>query len=80
MLVLYLGDWETVRAAAERLDSDSVEPANPYWADHGLTFEDPDGFRVVLAAQNWESDDDLTNRVAAAGLRRYRELLGRVGD
>ena len=30
-----------------------VEPANPYWASHGVTFEDPDGFRVVLVAERW---------------------------
>ena len=25
-----------------------VEPENPYWAENVLTFEDPDGWRVVL--------------------------------
>ena len=35
LLVLYLGDWETVRAAADRLDSSPIEPANPYWAKQG---------------------------------------------
>jgi catechol 2,3-dioxygenase-like lactoylglutathione lyase family enzyme len=78
LLVLYLGDWETVRAAANRLDDEPVEPANPYWADHGLTFADPDGFRVVLAAQSWNADDELTDRVAAVGLQRYRHLLKRL--
>jgi catechol 2,3-dioxygenase-like lactoylglutathione lyase family enzyme len=48
LLVLYLDDAEAVRATADRLDADPVEPANPYWAEHGLTFADPDGFRVVL--------------------------------
>jgi len=80
LLVLYLGDWETVRAVAKRLDEAPVEPANPYWAEHGLTFADPDGFRVVLAAQSWSSDDELTDRLAERGLRRYRDLLGRLGD
>jgi hypothetical protein len=37
-----------VRAAATPLGVDPIPPANPYWAEHGLTFEDPDGFRVVL--------------------------------
>jgi len=55
LLVLYLGDREAVRAAAARLDADPVAPANPYWAEHGLTFEDPDGFRVVLVPQRWEA-------------------------
>ena len=42
-----------VRAAAARLGADPVPPANPYWAEHGLTFEDPDGFRVVLVPERW---------------------------
>jgi hypothetical protein len=29
------------------LGHDPVEPENPYWRDD-LTFEDPDGWRVVL--------------------------------
>ena len=57
LLVLYLGDDEAVRAAAERLGVDPVAPANPYWAVHGLTFADPDGFRVVLAGERWASGD-----------------------
>jgi catechol 2,3-dioxygenase-like lactoylglutathione lyase family enzyme len=54
LLVLYLGDDETLRSAARRLGIDPVAPANPYWAEHGLTFEDPDGFRVVLVPERWE--------------------------
>ena len=54
LLVLYLGDAAAVEAVAARLGSDPVPPANPYWADHGLTFADPDGFRVVLAPEQWE--------------------------
>ena len=80
LLVLYLGDWETVRAAADRLDTLPIEPANPYWAEHALTFADPDGFRVVIAAEEWNADDELTDRLADTGLRRYRELLRRLGD
>ena len=51
LLVLYLGDQEAVRTVAERLAVEPVPPANPYWAEHGLTFEDPDGFRVVLVPE-----------------------------
>jgi catechol 2,3-dioxygenase-like lactoylglutathione lyase family enzyme len=54
LLVLYLGDDEALGAAAARLVADPVAPANPYWAEHGLTFEDPDGFRVVLVPERWE--------------------------
>src|SRR3954447_9391031 len=54
MLVLYLGDDAGVRSVADRLGIQPVAPANPYWAGHGLTFEDPDGFRVVLVPERWE--------------------------
>ncbi len=30
------------------LGREPVEPENPYWAAKGFTFEDPDGWRVVL--------------------------------
>jgi catechol 2,3-dioxygenase-like lactoylglutathione lyase family enzyme len=53
LLVLYLGDDDAVRAVAARLDVDPVSPANPYWGEHGVTFEDPDGFRVVLVPERW---------------------------
>jgi catechol 2,3-dioxygenase-like lactoylglutathione lyase family enzyme len=55
LLVLYLGDEDAVNAVAARLDADPVAPANPYWADHALTFEDPDGFRVVLVPERWDA-------------------------
>ena len=57
LLVLYLGDDAAVRAAAERLGVGPVAPANPYWAEHGVTFADPDGFRVVLVWARWASGE-----------------------
>lgn len=50
---LYLGDDEAVRAVSARLSVHPVVPANPYWAEHGVTFEDPDGFAVVLVPERW---------------------------
>lgn len=54
LLVLYLGDDEAVRAVAARLGREPVASANPYWAAHALTFEDPDGFRVALVPERWQ--------------------------
>ncbi|HEY7630313.1 MAG TPA: VOC family protein [Thermoleophilaceae bacterium] len=48
LLVLYVGDEQAVRAILTRLGVEPVEPANPYWAEHAVTIEDPDRFRVVL--------------------------------
>ena len=54
LLVLYLGDERAVQAASTRLGIDPVRPANPYWAEHGTTFQDPDGFNVVLVPAQWK--------------------------
>ena len=54
LLVLYLGDDQAVKGVAARLDVDPAPAANPYWAEHGVTFEDPDGFRIVLVPERWE--------------------------
>jgi len=53
LLVLYVGDGESLREIAARLGTNPVPPANPYWASYGLTFADPDGFRVVLVPERW---------------------------
>jgi catechol 2,3-dioxygenase-like lactoylglutathione lyase family enzyme len=50
LLVLYLENDDAVAAVVERLGTEPVAPANPYWAEHGVTLADPDGFRVVLVA------------------------------
>jgi catechol 2,3-dioxygenase-like lactoylglutathione lyase family enzyme len=52
LLAFYLPGRDAVSAFAERLAAlghPAVEPENPYWLDLGaLTFDDPDGWRVVL--------------------------------
>jgi catechol 2,3-dioxygenase-like lactoylglutathione lyase family enzyme len=53
LLVFYLGDETAVRDAVARLGLDPIPPANPYWAEHGITLGDPDGFRVVLVPERW---------------------------
>jgi GNAT superfamily N-acetyltransferase/catechol 2,3-dioxygenase-like lactoylglutathione lyase family enzyme len=54
LLVLYLANAGAVRIVATYLGVDPIAPANPYWAEHGMTFQDPDGFRVVLVPERWE--------------------------
>jgi len=55
LLVLYLGSAKAVEEICERVDAQPVEPANPYWRQHGVTLVDPDGFQVVLVARSWAS-------------------------
>lgn len=52
LLVLYFVSEAAMHAAVRRLGEFGVEPVpaeNPYWeANGGITFADPDGWRVVL--------------------------------
>lgn len=57
LLVFYLPDREAWASAVDRLRSQGHEPVpsnNPYWDRHGKTFEDPDGYRVVLQNAAWD--------------------------
>ena len=80
LLVLYVGDASAVREIEGRLRADPIAPANPYWAKHGHTFEDPDGFRVVLVPEHWGARDAaaavriVEHHGSRAGLRRLFEL------
>ena len=58
LLVFYLPEKSEWEAAVERLRAQGYEPVpslNPYWDRVGLTFEDPDGYRVVLQQAAWEA-------------------------
>ena len=51
LLVLYISNPEVFRTAVDHLVGKGhlpVEPENPYWKSRSKTFEDPDGWRVVL--------------------------------
>jgi GNAT superfamily N-acetyltransferase len=79
LLVLYLGDQAAVDEVVARLDAKPIEPANPYWIEHGVTLADPDGFRVVLVPERWGGEPAAAIRVAEhtgprAELRRLFEL------
>jgi uncharacterized glyoxalase superfamily protein PhnB len=58
LLVLYLPDHDEWTAAVDRMVSRGYAPVpsfNPYWDRRGKTFEDPDGYRVVLQNGAWSS-------------------------
>jgi catechol 2,3-dioxygenase-like lactoylglutathione lyase family enzyme len=61
LLVFYIPEPEAWRHACARMDAagfQAVSSFNPYWDRSGRTFEDPDGYRVVLQNATW------TNRPA----------------
>jgi catechol 2,3-dioxygenase-like lactoylglutathione lyase family enzyme len=51
LLVFYITDRAAIERIAAKLAAmgyPEVAPENPYWQAHGVTVEDPDGWRVVL--------------------------------
>ncbi|KAI1438491.1 prolyl endopeptidase [Xylaria sp. CBS 124048] len=52
LLIFYMADEMHYQGAVSRMRNAGFEPVksfNPYWDRCGTTFEDPDGYRVVLA-------------------------------
>lgn len=57
LLALYLPERAVWQAAVDRMRRNGYTPVqsfNPYWDAAGATFEDPDGYRVVLQNAAWE--------------------------
>ncbi|QNF32733.1 VOC family protein [Adhaeribacter swui] len=56
LLVFYIPHPIELSSAVERLQNLGyfpVAPENPYWQDKSFTFEDPDGWRVILFRGTW---------------------------
>jgi catechol 2,3-dioxygenase-like lactoylglutathione lyase family enzyme len=56
LLVFYLPDraeWEQAVARLRALGHTPARPFNPYWAKQGVTFTDPDGYRIVFQNAAW---------------------------
>lgn len=56
LLVLYMPEAADWQAAVDRMQAAGFSPVpafNPYWDRNGRTFEDPDGYRVVLQNARW---------------------------
>ncbi|MCW4115367.1 VOC family protein [Aurantimonas sp. MSK8Z-1] len=56
LLVFYSpdpADWEQRVARMQAVGFEPVASVNPYWNRHGMTFADPDDYRVVLARRGW---------------------------
>ncbi len=56
LLVFYLPDSAAFASAVARMEAAGHPPVpsfNPYWDKNGKTYEDPDGYRVVLQHASW---------------------------
>ena len=59
LLVFYLPEreeWQARCKAMEAAGFKLVPSYNPYWDKSGRTFEDPDGYRVVLQNADWSNE------------------------
>jgi hypothetical protein len=55
LLVFYISDKQEWLQATERMSAAGYQPVasfNPYWDVYGQTYEDPDGYRVVIQNQS----------------------------
>ena len=58
LLVFYIPEKEEWRRAVDRMLAAGFSAAssfNPYWEREGVTFEDPDGYRIVLQCDLWSA-------------------------
>ena len=58
LLVFYLPEaeaWESAVGRMEKAGYAAVRSHNPYWDRCGTTYEDADGYRVVLCRNGWEN-------------------------
>jgi catechol 2,3-dioxygenase-like lactoylglutathione lyase family enzyme len=56
LVVLYhadAGDWHAAVGRMHDAGFDPVPSFNPFWDRNGMTFEDPDGYRIVLQNGAW---------------------------
>ncbi|MBS0428002.1 MAG: VOC family protein [Proteobacteria bacterium] len=61
LLVFYLpehADWRAAVDSMRAAGAPVVKSSLPFWDAHGLTFEDPDGYRVVLQQGAWRISSD----------------------
>ena len=59
LIVFYISDPAEWHEACERMAAAGFAPVaslNPYWQERGRTFEDADGYRVVLQQASWRNE------------------------
>ena len=57
LLVFYMPEKQLFTLTCANLEAAgfiAVESFNPYWEEHGKTYEDIEGYRLVLSGLKWE--------------------------
>jgi len=58
LVVLYVpeaAEWQAACASMLAAGFKQVMSFNPYWETRGRTYEDPDGYRIVLQQEEWSN-------------------------
>ncbi len=56
LLAFYFANYSSWQEAVNRIESFGASPVrsfNPFWDRHGRTYEDPNGYRIVLHDGPW---------------------------
>lgn len=81
LLILYLDTQAEIDEIAIRIAQPPVLPANPYWRANAVAFEDPDGFRLLLALRHRPSEQPRIRVETHTGPRaELRELFELAED
>lgn len=57
LIVFYIEDnleWQELCKTMLSAGFKNVKSLNPYWDNSGKTFEDPEGYRIVLQNKSWD--------------------------
>ncbi len=82
LVVLYVPGADDWRAACDRMEAAGfarVPSLNPYWDVRGRTFEDPDGYRIVIENASWRDGDaphEIREGYAPGAIGRIAGLHG----
>lgn len=61
LIVIYVPNLQEIEIIKKQMISAGfkvVKAHNPYWDNNGFTFEDFEGFRLVLCSRVWNHNDD----------------------
>lgn len=84
LLVFYIPQASAWQASVERMQAAGFAPVpafNPYWDRDGVTFQDPDGYRIVLQRALGADDERLgggQNEVKAGPMSFDADLADRT--
>jgi hypothetical protein len=62
LVVFYIpaaAQWQTACASMSAAGFKQVASFNPYWETQGRTYQDPDGYCIVLQHAEWSNDSAL---------------------